>query len=116
MAVIFETTSSEGLLKSIRTAIDENRLTTWTYDDDGDFTNTDDALSYQAWFRPSPGKGKLIFSIFPPKTNAISTRTYATFHSRLIEAVLDNCDQEFEKASATALPYGRDIVTGPASS
>jgi hypothetical protein len=113
MAIIFETRRPDDLLSRIKSAVDEDRIDSWTYDKDGDFTLASDRWRHEAWLRPSLGDGRLTFYIVPPKTKVITKVVYAVYHSRFIEAILTVCDDAFTEATATAMPKGKDQVKGP---
>jgi hypothetical protein len=112
MAVRFETSAPKNLLERVKKLIDDGVIAAWSYDKDGDFTHTSERWSHRAWLRPSVGDGRLSFYILAPKETTISRAVYAVYHSRFIEAVLTNCDDDFTRAVATAMPEGKDIIRG----
>ena len=42
MAIFVETNSPQSLVGKIKEAIDQNKIDTWSYDSDGDFTHNVD--------------------------------------------------------------------------
>ncbi len=46
-------TNSDNLLKTIKLFIDENKIVTWSYDKDGDFTHCADQWENKAWIYPT---------------------------------------------------------------
>jgi hypothetical protein len=102
MALIVNTPSPANLLAAIRKAITDKHIDTWTCDSDGDFTHTPKQWIYQAWLRPVPAPGALIFGLVG-KTNVQMTKViYAVYHGRFIEMLLTHFDDSFSVASATA--------------
>jgi hypothetical protein len=113
MAVIISTENPQELLTAIKQAIKQNRITTWSYDTDGDFTHTAEQWKNKAWLSPRvEDDGRLILNILTPRATALSSTIYAIYHGRFIEMVLSHFDQKSTRASATALPTGNDSVRG----
>jgi len=110
--VTIQASAPQALLAAIKKAIDSNRIQTWTYDSDGDFTHTAQQWNRKAWLRPSVQSGGLSLSILPPNGTALSKEVYAIYHGRFIEMVLAHFDTEFSGASATAMPVMSDVVRG----
>ena len=102
MAVIIKTSNPTGLLTSIKKAIDDKSVITWSYDNDGDFTHTPDQWIYKSWLRPKVYSGELRLGILERKDTTLSTEVYAIYHGRFIEMLLAHFDKEFTTASATA--------------
>jgi hypothetical protein len=112
MAIHFKTSTPKKLLAAFKTAIDEGKVVTWSYDADGDFTHTAQQWKSLAWLRPGVIEGAdLVFTIVKPKNSKISSEVYAIYHGRFIESMLVHCDSLFKEASATALPADGDIVS-----
>jgi hypothetical protein len=111
MAIHFITKTPKKLLATFKTAIDNEKVVTWAYDADGDFTHTAKQWELQAWLRPRVVESEaLILSIVQPKNTKISSEVYAIYHGRFIESMLVHCDSLFTDARATAMPEGDDIV------
>lgn len=102
MAIIIKTKNPSGLLKSIKSKIDDKKIDTWSYDSDGDFTHTPDQWKNKAWLRPKVYSGELRFGILGVKNEKLKTFTYGLFHGRFIEMLLNHFDSEFSEANATS--------------
>jgi hypothetical protein len=103
MAVVVTTKAPNSLLTAIKAAIDENRVETWEYDGDGDFTHTPPQWRNNAWLRPFVENGVLRFGILGQKNVAMSAVVYGVYHGRFIEMLLSHFDTKFSTAAATAL-------------
>lgn len=111
MAVIFETKTPKKLLAAYKAAVDEGRVTTWSYDKDGDFTHTAEQWVRKAWLRPRIREQQaLVFFILGPSETRVSTAVYAVYHGRLVESVLRHCDGLFASARVTSMPDDGDII------
>ena len=111
MAVLVQTPSPNQLLQTIRGAIDQGHIKTWTYDRDGDFTHTPDQWRGKAWLRPVAQNGTLKFGIIGPNQASISKAVYGVYHGRWIEELLTHFDTVVGNISATPLPvHGLDSV------
>jgi hypothetical protein len=111
MAIHFTTDKPKQLLASFKKAIDDGKVVTWAYDNDGDFTHTAQQWKSLAWLRPRVIDGqKLVLSILKPQASKISSEVYAIYHGRFIESMLVHCDSLFTEAIATAFPSDGDIV------
>ena len=101
-----------ALLTGIRTAIDDKRVKTWNYDQDGDFTHTAEQWNQLAWLRPTVTENALKLHIIPPNEAHISAQVYAVYHGRFIEMILRHFDTDLSgHASASPLPEGRDVIS-----
>ncbi len=114
MAVIVTTENPSGLLSAIKKAIDDDKIETWAYDEDGDFTHTAEQWNSRAWLRPAIGDDRLVFHIVPPRTKSISVTVYGIYHGRFMEMLLNHFDGKFTRVSATAQPTSGDRVKGHA--
>ena len=110
MALYFKTSTPQNLLDEFKKAIQEGRISTWSFDEDGDFTHTPDQWKNKAWFRPEFQEGQLALHILKPKSINITSEVYAVYHGRFLESMLVHCDQFFTDGIATALPKGKDNV------
>jgi len=111
MAIHFKTTTPKRLLAAYKRAIDEDRIKTWSYDTDGDFTHTAEQWIRKAWLRPRIKENReLVFYILSPRETSISSGVYAVYHGRFIESLLQHCDSLFEECWASAMPEDGDIV------
>jgi hypothetical protein len=112
MAITVNTKNPNGLLTAIKLAIQESRVTTWSYDDAGDFTHVPDQWKHKAWLRPRAGEGRLLFVILPPKGKVVTKEVYGVYHGRFIEMLLAHFDKDFSQAVASALAGSGDVVKG----
>jgi hypothetical protein len=102
MALIVNTPSPKELLASIRKAIDDKHIETWSYDADGDFTHSPEQWAYQAWLRPVIVPGALTFGLLGKKDVPMTKVVYGVYHGRFVEMLLTHFDNDFSAASATA--------------
>ena len=102
MAIIVKTTDPAKLLKDIKTAIDDEKIVTWSYDSDGDFTHTPDQWKYEAWLKPKIYSDELRFGILKNDKRDLSTVIYGVYHGRFIEMLLTHFDKSFTTVYATA--------------
>jgi hypothetical protein len=102
MAVIVPTARPNTLLASIRKAIDDKKIDTWEYDNDGDFTHKPEQWYQQAWFKPHTQQGVLLFGLIGKKNVKMTKSIYGVYHGRFIEMLLTHFDTEFSNTSATA--------------
>lgn len=116
MAVRVFSENPRSLLAKVKASIKDGSIETWSVDSDGDFTHTPEQWRNRAWFRPVASEDKIVFNILGPKSKAISREVYGIFHGRLIEMLLTHFDQEFNRASATALPVLGDRIGGSGAS
>jgi hypothetical protein len=112
MAITITTSSPQKLLDSIKAAIADEKIKTWSVDDDGDFTHTAQQWRYRAWLRPRVSNGKLRLTIMAPKDTAMSKATYAIYHGRFIESVLSHFDDQVDSLHASPMPEDGDIIKG----
>jgi hypothetical protein len=111
MAVIITNGDHDKLLTAIKMAIDTDKIKTWTYDNDGDFTHTASQWIKKAWFRPRNSEGTdVIFSMIGTKNMKITKTIYGVYHGRFIEMLLTHFDDMFTNVRATALPDNTDNI------
>jgi len=110
MAVIVTCKDPAALLREIKAAIVEKRVTTWDCDKDGDFSHTPDQWKHKAWLRPAIQEGALVFGIIPTRQAPISNLIYGVYHGRFIEMLLVHFDKSFTSAASSALPLSVDVV------
>lgn len=101
MALSVKTDNPSGLLSSIKKAIDDNVVATWSYDKDGDFTHIPDQWRNKAWLRPKTETGELRFVIIEPKDTTITKMVSGIYHGRFIEMLTSHFDTKFSTATAT---------------
>ncbi|MDO8594094.1 MAG: hypothetical protein Q7R93_01080 [bacterium] len=110
MAIYFLTNTPNKLLSSFKKAIDDSKIITWSYDQDGDFTHATDQWKNRAWFRPEVKSDRLAFFIIKPQSVNISATIYAIYHGRFLEAMLAHFDTLFTASRATSMPEDKDNI------
>lgn len=95
MAIFVQTDNPTRLVQDIKSYIDDKKIVTWMYDDDGDFTHDTDQWRYNAWIRPVIKKNdnQVIFSILCRNDRNLSVRDYAIYHGRFVEILLTYFDK-----------------------
>ena len=63
MAIYVSTCQPRKLLEDIKQAINDKKIVTWGYDNDGDFYHTPEQWNYKAWLSPTISDNSLIFGI-----------------------------------------------------
>lgn len=111
MAVIITTDKPKTLLSSIKEAIRSGTIRDWICDSDGDFTLSSDQWKHKAWLRPRFTDEGLTLNILSPKQTELSKTTYAVYHARSIEMLLEHFDDDFRHARATAMAVSPDVVS-----
>jgi hypothetical protein len=106
----FGTTTPLALLSEIKKAIDDKKVTTWSYTKEGHFTHTPDQWRAKAWLFPKVDGSELRFGIIRPQSGNVSTEVYAVYHGRFMEMMLAHFDTRFGNGMASALPTAADNV------
>jgi len=102
MAMIVTSADPARLLAAIRFAINEGKIDTWRYDQDGDFTHTPAQWVNLAWFKPNIEFGQITFGIIGNKNIQMTKVVYGVYHGRFTEMLLSHFDGEFQAAKSTA--------------
>jgi hypothetical protein len=110
MALFFFSDTPEALLLGFKREIDAQKVVTWSYDDDGDFTHAAPQWEGKAWLRPQVRRECLYFYILAPSGVQMSKTIYGVYHGRFMESLLTHCDELFTRVRATALPTSDDVV------
>lgn len=111
MAIHFKTRTPRRLLRSYKEAIDDGRVLTWSYDDQGDFTHNPDQWRREAWLRPRVvPEEELVFFILSPNDVDLSSETYAVYHGRFVESMLSHFDRLFSECHISAMPEEGDQI------
>lgn len=110
MAVRAFTENPAELLSGIKKAIYDEKITTWSIDDDGDLTYLSTQWKGKAWMRPKILEDRLLFNIIASKREKMSKTTYGVYHGRLIQLLLIHFDSKITAASATALGTAGDQI------
>ena len=98
------------LLAEIKAAIENERVTTWKVDSDGDFTHDADQWRNRAWLRPRIFEDRILFNIVGATNRKLSRATYGVYHGRFIEMLLNHFDKKFDRVTATALATKDDVI------
>lgn len=112
MAIIVTTDTPQTLLALIKKEIDGEKIATWAYDSDGDFSHTAEQWHRRAWLRPRTEPSRLIFNIFPPRDQTLKRVVYGIYHGRFIEMLLNHFDEKFTRVEATAMGASPDRISG----
>tara|TARA_R110001583_G_C5584277_1_gene403161 strand:- start:860 stop:1207 length:348 start_codon:yes stop_codon:yes gene_type:complete len=112
MALIIKTNDPSKLLSSIKKAIDTDKIRTWSYDSDGDFTHSPEQWKNKAWLRvKTKGNNELSFGILGQKEINTSKLIYAIYHGRFSEMLLSHFDNELSEIKVTSMPTSIDTIT-----
>ena len=105
MAIIIKTRNPEQLLDRIYEYIDANRIKTWSYDDEGDFTTISPQWRYKAWLHPqTTGDGEtLVFGIIASRKFNMTKEIFGVYHGRFIATLLSHFDTMMTSIEATPL-------------
>ncbi len=103
MALYVHTSKPRTLLAAIRKAIDNGKVTTWSYDRDGDFIHDRPQWRGRAWLRPSVQDGMLRFGLFGQRGTPMAKAVYGVYHGRFMEMLLMHFDGMFSNIEATAV-------------
>jgi len=103
MAVRLFTDKAEVLLDAIRTAIDQEKIDTWVYDKEGDFTHSthDGQWRNRAFLRPEIRNDRLLLNIIFASDEAERRAVYGVYHGRFIEMATTHFPSRFTLAVAT---------------
>jgi len=110
MSVFVRTKAPKQLLENIQKGIDENKIRTWEYDRDGDFTYLAEQYARQAWLTPIIQSEGVAFGIIGVKGQKMGADIYAIYHGRFIQMLLEHFDTTIQFASASALPDKNDQI------
>lgn len=104
------TANKVGLFDALRKRIADGEIPEWEVDDQGDFTYANAAWRRRAWMRPKKTTSGIRVNIVGVQGAAVDRETYAVFHGRFLEMLLEHFDQMFEEATATALGTASDLI------
>ena len=103
MALTIKTEKPQLLLDKIYKAIDEEKIKTWSYDKEGDFTHVtpDKQWVNKAWLSPDAlsNEKELRFKILKPKDKILSDEVNGVYHGRFIEMLLVHFDKDINLVS-----------------
>ncbi|MDD4009848.1 MAG: hypothetical protein PHQ67_08575 [Fermentimonas sp.] len=105
MAIIIQTNHPDILLDKIYDAIDKKNAEKWICTEDGRLTYGTLLWKNEAFFKPQiwVDDKELRFGLLKRKDRKhISSKLYATYHSKFIEMLLLKFDKDFNSVTATA--------------
>ena len=114
MAIFVKTDTPAKLVREIKEYIDDKKITTWTYDKDGDFTHDTDQWRFRAWIRASIEENRVVFGIIGRNDRDLTIVDYAIYHGRFVEMLLTNFDKLCDeiKVSPLATPHYDSVKAG----
>lgn len=111
MSIRVKTNSPSELINRIKKFIDENKIDTWKYDSDGDFTHAVPQWEYHAWIRPKVVNfDEIVFAILGRVDKKMTTTEYAVFHGRFTEMLLTHFDRDCKSIDVTPMPTSYDYL------
>lgn len=110
MAIHVGTSDPSNLINKIRELIDSKSISTWSYDQDGDFTYEVEQWKNRAWVHASSEEGRVVFSVLCRKDKNMSVIEYAVYHGRFVEMLLTHLDQQCINIEVTPLASKYDII------
>ncbi|MEO8583314.1 MAG: hypothetical protein ABI415_05930 [Flavitalea sp.] len=102
MAIFIKTTDPQALLAAIYKAIDNDKIVTWAYDKEGDFTHMTDQWKNLAWLHPVVLPGELRLGIVKAKDTKMTNVVFGVYHGRFIEMVVTQFDDLCTSATSTS--------------
>lgn len=93
MAVKIKSRKPQLLIEDIKKQIDAGDISTWSYDDEGDFTITSDKWKNKAWFTPYTIEleDAIYFGILGRKDINMTIEEFSVFHGSFVEMLLKHC-------------------------
>ncbi len=86
MAILIRTNHPNIVIEEIKRRIDSHQISSWSYDDDGDFLFLKDGII--AWMRPKVLPNRLDFYVVGRNDLKMSIGEYAVFHGNFVELLL----------------------------
>ena len=102
MAIYIETAKPKVLLDKIIKLIDENKITTWLCDSDGNFKYIAEQYEEKALFKPILINNCLIFGIKNLEDEEISRVIDSIYHGRFIEMLINHLYSYFKFVNASS--------------
>lgn len=102
MAIFVNTTQPRKLLEDIKKEINDKKIDTWLYDNEGDFYHAPNQWKFKAWLRPTVEANRLVFGIIGQENVNLSIIAYAVYHGRFIEMLLNHFDKQFTEVYASS--------------
>lgn len=104
MSIIVKTNNPNTLISKIKEYVDDGKIDTWIYDNDGDFTHYVIQWKFHAWIRPIiTNENTITFAIIGRNDKKLSVLDYAVYHGRFIEMLLSHFDTDCISIEATPL-------------
>lgn len=92
------------ILTDIYQKIDDNKIRTWDYDNDGDFTQKNTQWASDAWMTVyEENQGVVKVGIIGRLEDKMSKQLYAIYHSRFAEMLLSYYDEAVIKIEITSM-------------
>jgi hypothetical protein len=114
MAIYIKTKKKIDLVEEIIDKIDSNIISTWSYDDDNDFTHKAEQWSNRAWIsEKTDGSDNICFGIIGRRDRPLTKMEYAIFHSRFAEMLLAHFDNDFDEIKITSMPVPTIDIINP---
>ena len=90
MALRIKIRNPQLLVETIKKNIDSGDITTWSYDEEGDFTCTTDRWKEKAWFTPyyNDSEDELYFGILGRKGVDMTIEEFSVFHGDFVKMLL----------------------------
>ena len=109
MALYIKTNEEvQVLLSEIKKMIDTKDIVGWEYDEDGDFTCSDEKWKNKAWLTPTISGMFLKFGILGRKGVPMTKREYSYYHGYFSEMIMEHFFDEIE--SIKLLPPFKSIL------
>ena len=109
MAIYVSCKNPKDLLDKIKKSIDNGNIATWKYDEDNDFYHSPEQWFHSGWLRPHIETNELVFGLLGPEGQTMSTLSYAIYHGRFIEMLLNHFDGDFDSVKASSQKTKFDI-------
>ncbi len=105
MSIKVFTKSPRTLLRKILEGIENESITTWMVDEEGDFTHDRPQWRNKAWMRKKHIEPKefIIFGIVGQNNRPIKKSEYAVFHGRFAEMLLSHFDDMISNIEISSL-------------
>lgn len=100
MAILIRTNHPNIVIEEIKRRIDSHQISSWSYDDDGDFLFLKDGII--AWMRPRILSNRLDFYVIGRNDFVMSIDEYAIVHSKFIELLLSYFPYECKSMLVTS--------------
>mgnify|MGYP003515988043 CR=1 FL=1 len=114
MAIYVRMNQANTLISRINKKIDKGEISTWAYDNEGDYTHLPVQWINEAWitYKGTMSHNKYaVFGIIPRRQKPLSKTVYAVYHGRFTELLLKHFDDEIEEVVTTAsLIKGIDVI------